>query len=626
METSSDENFSDSSPEKMDKSDVKSNNNNNDFKLDFGKLGLKLGQAESNKGIEESVGYEDEGEEEKFQEVDTEQDQSFVFNKYGDTSRDGEEGKYMDLDSSSSDELYIEDPDLMYKTSPQSKKHNLPQLNFGNAIKGLGSKPSIAKFDDDKVLKPSQKSSASHLRSSKETSPVLGLGLDFNSIKRKSSSKSKKESVLKKSPSSKKKFSEILAFYNTKSNKSKQKKLKLTEKSSKIFKKLSSLSSPTNKDADSQAKQKKIIDLPKASRGPKIPTLNFGAPSMIKNSRKNLGVEDNNKVVPNLGLSPEIVEKLDQEKNVNTQNFSILNVSSMKNQLKGLSNSSQNLPLGGLNISNPNIEKSLDLNNPKLQLLLDNSSIKMSRHDAMHKKKHKRSLDDFLDSEMLYFSERKVRKLYDDEELHSLCLTLMISLLIKPTSGILEERYCSQHPISDGKPNYLHILHYHLNHSSNRYVIPLVMKHISKVKPYPSGQRLLKLLCSELNDVSVYDGWKKLGGGQYGVIYDCSIKLAPKKNVEVTSGAKICDKSAALKMMPFKDSIYDRSVLHDIFSEISCLEYFRLHKSVVTLYDFGVTDSDYFIVMKKFPMSLKKWRTDQKDNGKSLEEMLPVFK
>lgn len=84
---------------------------------------------------------------------------------------------------------------------------------------------------------------------------------------------------------------------------------------------------------------------------------------------------------------------------------------------------------------------------------------------------------------------------------------------------------------------------------------------------------------------------------------------------QATAAMKICDR---------KPSIYDRSVLHDIFSEISCLEYFRLQQSTVTLYDFGYSkDKDeYFIVMQKYPMSLKKWRSIQ---TKPLNDMIPVF-
>ena len=39
------------------------------------------------------------------------------------------------------------------------------------------------------------------------------------------------------------------------------------------------------------------------------------------------------------------------------------------------------------------------------------------------------------------------------------------------------------------------------------------------------------------------------------------------------------------------------------------MENFRLNPQVATLYDYGVTSSDYVIVMKKYPYSLKDWRS-----------------
>jgi hypothetical protein len=96
-----------------------------------------------------------------------------------------------------------------------------------------------------------------------------------------------------------------------------------------------------------------------------------------------------------------------------------------------------------------NMEISLNSKNPKLQLLLDNSNVKMSIKDSMCKKKHKVSqLEDALSDEMIYFYERKLRKLYDDDELHALVISLMIALLITPNSGVLDPTYCSQHPVS----------------------------------------------------------------------------------------------------------------------------------------------------------------------------------
>jgi hypothetical protein len=67
----------------------------------------------------------------------------------------------------------------------------------------------------------------------------------------------------------------------------------------------------------------------------------------------------------------------------------------------------------------------------------------------------------------------------------------------------------------------LYILHYHLNHESNKNVIPLIGELIAKIKPYLSGQRLLKLLTNSFTDLTNYKNWKKINAGAYGVIYSC---------------------------------------------------------------------------------------------------------
>jgi serine/threonine protein kinase len=137
-----------------------------------------------------------------------------------------------------------------------------------------------------------------------------------------------------------------------------------------------------------------------------------------------------------------------------------------------------------------------------------------------------------------------------------------------------------------------------MNHKSNRHIVPLILARMSDIKPYPAGQRLLKLLCTDLNDTSLYKGWKKMANGAYGTIYDCHTDLNYPQEV-------------AVKVTTFKESIYDRCVLHDIFSEITCLEYFRLQPNITTLYDYGIHKGQYYIVMKKYSGSLKKWREMQ---------------
>lgn len=63
--------------------------------------------------------------------------------------------------------------------------------------------------------------------------------------------------------------------------------------------------------------------------------------------------------------------------------------------------------------------------------------------------------------------------------------------------------------------------------------------------------------------------------------------------------------------MMLPTSIYDRCVLHDIFTEITSLEEFRLEPCVTDLYDYGVDECSYYIVMKKYACSLTKWRLKQ---------------
>lgn len=70
--------------------------------------------------------------------------------------------------------------------------------------------------------------------------------------------------------------------------------------------------------------------------------------------------------------------------------------------------------------------------------------------------------------------------------------------------------------------------------------------------------------------------------------------------------------------MNLPKSIYERCVLHDIFNEITCLETFRLSTHILKIYDYGVTSSDYVIVMKKYAGSVKEWRAKNGELGKQL--------
>ncbi|CAD8067421.1 unnamed protein product [Paramecium sonneborni] len=256
------------------------------------------------------------------------------------------------------------------------------------------------------------------------------------------------------------------------------------------------------------------------------------------------------------------------------------------------------------------LQKNINLNSsdkkqPVPKLNLPNCQQEKELQPQQQQQQLKLNICNQAKDDLFYLSERKLRKIYSDEELHANCLSLLICLLIKPIRGILDDLYCSQHPIINGKPNILFLLHHHLNNSQNQNVIKLVLQKITNIKII----RLLKLLCIQLFDKTQYTDWQKIASGAYGVIYQCKTNLKEPEYV-------------AIKQMGVPKSIYERCVLYGLFTEIACMENFRLNPQVATLYDYGVTSSDYIIVMKKYPYSLKEWRQQQKG---SLQENLGVY-
>ena len=265
------------------------------------------------------------------------------------------------------------------------------------------------------------------------------------------------------------------------------------------------------------------------------------------------------------------------------------------------------------------LEQSLSASNSKMQVAMD---AKRKHHSPTVNLKNltkefpltNANMDEVLTENLFYYSERKLRKIYEDDELHVLVLSLMISLLLTPNRGTLDEHYTSQYPIDDNKPNILYIMHFHLNHPSNQHILPLLLQRMAEINPYPAGQRLLKLLCISFSDMSIYTEKKKIGGGAYGIVFECNTNLADPRTV-------------AIKETKFPSSIHDRCALHDIFTEITCLEQFRLDPAVTDIYDYGVTDSSYIIVMKKYPVSLREWRNKQEGSWMdNLATYLTIYK
>ena len=158
-------------------------------------------------------------------------------------------------------------------------------------------------------------------------------------------------------------------------------------------------------------------------------------------------------------------------------------------------------------------------------------------------------------------------------------------------------------------------MHHHLNHPRNNHqsLIQKVLARVhSDVNPPLAGLRLLKLLSTSLFDINLYNNgkdWKKIAEGAYAKVYESRTNLSEPTLV-------------AVKQLLLPNSIYDRCVLHDIFTEITCLEELRLEPCISDLYDYGVDGNSYYIIMKRYACSLKQWRLQQ---TKSLNENLPLY-
>ena len=216
---------------------------------------------------------------------------------------------------------------------------------------------------------------------------------------------------------------------------------------------------------------------------------------------------------------------------------------------------------------------------------------------------------DLSNVNQFYLKERNNRVLYQDPEIQVLIISLLFSLIITPSRGTLEELYCSVFPYENNKLNILYIIHHHLNRDENYNILPLLLKFVAQIHPFGAGQRLLKLLCKHFFDASFYSNWEKIGGGQFGTVYQCSTGLTEPNIV-------------AIKKTELEQNIFSPCHLFDIFTEVTALEALRLENCVTQLYDYGCDDEYYYIVMKRYPISLKKWRIQQKQ---SLKEMLPTY-
>ena len=80
------------------------------------------------------------------------------------------------------------------------------------------------------------------------------------------------------------------------------------------------------------------------------------------------------------------------------------------------------------------------------------------------------------------------------------------------------------------------MLHQHISHDQNQYIIEDLLEQMCQISPPLAGQRLLKLMCPQLFDLKLYnDGkdWRKLAVGAYGTVYECKTNLVQPSSVAI---------------------------------------------------------------------------------------------
>lgn len=213
---------------------------------------------------------------------------------------------------------------------------------------------------------------------------------------------------------------------------------------------------------------------------------------------------------------------------------------------------------------------------------------------------------------VFYFEGRQRRRIYQDLELHASVLTLILTLLLTPR-GLLDPNYCDPYPSHKHRRNIPFLLSKHLNHSANRAVLPWVFQQVDQIGRV-GELRLLKLLVESAMHRWMYTNMRMIGAGQFGTVM--------QSGVTVGSGQL----QVAIKHIPKQTNIQDRCVLVDVFTEISCLDTIRFEDHLCHIYDFGVEESCYWIVMKYYATTLKKWRASLGTMKEHLSVLLAVFK
>ncbi|CAL6005606.1 Kinase [Hexamita inflata] len=188
-----------------------------------------------------------------------------------------------------------------------------------------------------------------------------------------------------------------------------------------------------------------------------------------------------------------------------------------------------------------------------------------------------------------------------NEDLHVTMILTIMQLIIDPQTQTFDTRYVTQFPANNNMLNIPVILHKHMNRVQNQKVIETIMS----MKLSQAQQRLLRLLCLSKFNPDIYNihECNLIAKGAFGQIYSGFVKLHDNSRMSKYQVP------IAIKIQPIHLNLNDRCVLHDVYNEITILDKLQQSTNFCQLFDYGVSDQGYIMIMKKYLCSFKLTRS-----------------
>ena len=196
-----------------------------------------------------------------------------------------------------------------------------------------------------------------------------------------------------------------------------------------------------------------------------------------------------------------------------------------------------------------------------------------------------------------YAAEREARRLYREEALHAQLLETLLHLLFR-ADGTLDKQYHERFPLEHRIPNVPFTLAAHLNHPENQAVTKRLLNRFQGLDtPAARGiARYLRLLAGNTYCKALYTSTRKIARGAFADVFACSLPPA------FDPGQVI------LKAVDLPETVFDATVVPDVFSEISIMEAFKDSAHACTLLDYGIHGNRVHMVLERYPTRLRAWR------------------